>query len=284
MEVNIDGLRKKKPIEELMNFCIINVDKPAGCTSFDVADKVRKIAGAKKSGHFGTLDPMVTGVLPIALNRACKLVGFFMKKDKTYVGKMQLHSEISEEKLKEEMKKFLGKIIQMPPVKSSVKRVERERTVNRFELLGMEGKKASFIADVEAGTYIRKLISDLGESIGGANMIELRRIKAGIFEEDESHKIEEIEEAYQNYKEGDEEHLRKILIPAEIISKILPIVQVKEDNLKQILTGKPLTQADLNEKLPQGELFALFLGDRFIEVARDSYEGDVILRPEFVMN
>ncbi len=155
--MDIEKIQQSKPIQELLEFSIINVDKPSGCTSFDVADKIRKIFGARKTGHFGTLDLKVTGVLPIALGRACKLCEYFMHHDKVYVGKMHLHSDISEEKLKQEMEKFNGKIMQKPPVKSRVKRVFRPRTINKFEITEINGKNVSFIADVEAGTYIRKL-------------------------------------------------------------------------------------------------------------------------------
>ena len=287
--IDIDKIKEQKPIQELLEFCIINVDKPADCTSFDVADKIRKIFGARKTGHFGTLDPMVTGVLPVALNRACKLVGYFMHHDKVYIGKMYIHKEISEEKLKEEMKKFVGKIKQMPPVKSAVKRQLRERRVNKFEILKINGKVVEFIADVEAGTYIRKICSDLGEKIGGAHMIELRRTKAGIFEEKTSFSIESVENAFKLWKEkNDESKIRNILIPAEIISEILPVVQVKPDNLKSILTGKPIFKKDLAssnfEKLKNGNCFSLFSEDRFIGVYKKVDEGDIIGRAEFVLN
>jgi len=284
--MNIQKIQSSKPIQELLEFCIINVDKPAGCTSFDVANKIRKIFNARKTGHFGTLDPIVTGVLPVALNRACKLVGYFMHHDKIYVGKMYLHKDIDEKTLREEMQKFVGKIKQMPPVKSAVKRVERERQVKRFEILKFNKRIVEFIADVEAGTYIRKLVSDLGDKIGGAHMTQLRRIKAGIFEEKNSFKIEEIEEAFRLWKEeNDETKLRKMLIPAEIISEILPVVQIKEDknNLKSILTGKPLMKTDLKE-MPKEDLFAVFLEDRFIGAYRKVDEGDIIARAEFVLN
>ena len=280
--MDIKKLNKEKPISELLEFSIINVDKPAGCTSFDVVEKIRRIFGFRKTGHFGTLDPMVTGVLPVAINRACKLTNYFMHRDKTYIGKMYLHSDISEDDLKKEMKKFLGKIMQKPPVKSRVKRVLRERSVHKFEVLKNHGKKVEFIAHVEAGTYIRKLISDLGEKIGGAHMIELRRIKAGLFEEGESFNLEKIEEAFEKYKKGDEKNLRKMLIPAEIISELLPVVQIKEDNLTQILTGKPIMKKDIISG--DGDLVVVFLKDRFIEVARKVDEGDIIFRAEFVLN
>tara|TARA_Y100000310_G_scaffold343839_1_gene453401 strand:- start:2123 stop:2794 length:672 start_codon:yes stop_codon:yes gene_type:complete len=211
----------EKPIQELLEFSIINVDKPPNITSFGVVAQIRRMSGVKRVGHFGTLDLKVTGVLPIALGKACKLCEFFMHRDKVYVGKFRVHSEISEEDLKKEMKKFVGRIMQKPPVKSAVKRVLRPRMVNKFELIKKDGRIVEFHADVEAGTYIRKLIDDLGreEKVGGAHMIGLRRIRAGLFEEDKSHEMEEIEKAFRLYnEEGDEKLLREILIPAETYS------------------------------------------------------------------
>jgi len=129
----------EKTIQELLEFGIINVDKPAGMTSFDVVDEIRKTFNLRKTSHFGTLDPMVTGVLPIALNRSCKLTGFFISHDKEYVGEMKIHEDIELEKIKEMIKeKFLGKIIQLPPVKSRVKRQEREREIMKFDLSLLE--------------------------------------------------------------------------------------------------------------------------------------------------
>ena len=171
----------KNPFE----FAILNIDKPSGPTSFDISDFVRKKLGLRKTSHFGTLDPKVTGVLPIALNRACKLTGFFLGEDKEYVGIMRIHEEVSLEKLNKAIKeKFLGVIKQTPPVKSRVKRVEREREIKKFEILEKEGNDILFKTTVQGGTYIRKLIDDLGKELGiGAHMLELRRTRAGIFKE-----------------------------------------------------------------------------------------------------
>ena len=271
-----------RAINELLEFCIINVDKPARFTSFDIVERIKYLFGARKCGHFGTLDPMVTGVLPIAINRAVKLTDYFMHKDKVYIGKFRVHKEISEEDLKKQMKKFVGKIMQKPPVKSAVKRQLRERTVHKFEIIKKHEKIVEFIADVEAGTYIRKLISDLGENIGGAHMTELRRIKAGIFDIKNSIKIEALEKV-----KDDESKLREILIPAEIISEILPVVQIKQDNLKQILTGKPLMKKDIIDKLPYSDLFSVFLKDRFIGIYKkvDEKENpDIVARTQYVLN
>jgi len=81
----------EKPLKELLEFGILNLDKPSGPTSFGVSDFVRKTLKPKKTSHFGTLDPKVTGVLPIALGRACKLTGYFLGHDKEYVGIMRIH-------------------------------------------------------------------------------------------------------------------------------------------------------------------------------------------------
>lgn len=277
-------MKKQKPISELLEFCIINVNKPSGPTSFDVVDKIRKILEIRKAGHFGTLDPKVTGVLPIALNRACKLSNYFMKKDKEYVGKMKLHSDISENKLKEEMKKFIGKIMQKPPVKSRVKRVLREREVNKFKIIKKDNRIVEFYSDVQAGTYIRKLVSDLGQRIGGAHMIELKRVRAGIFKIEDSYKLDEVEKAFEEYKKGNDRLLREILIPAEIIKQVITSVQVKEDSVSGLLNGKPLVKNSVIGKLPNSELISVFCDEKFFGVYRVVSEGDVVARPEFVFN
>ncbi|MBD3252426.1 RNA-guided pseudouridylation complex pseudouridine synthase subunit Cbf5 [Candidatus Pacearchaeota archaeon] len=280
---------KQKTIQELLEFSIINLDKPSGITSFGCADKVRKILrdlGVKKTGHTGTLDPGVTGVLPILINRACKLSNYFMKKDKEYVGKMKIHKDISEEKLKSEMEKFLGKIIQKPPKKSRVKRVPRNRIINKFRIVSFDktSRIVEFHSDVQAGTYIRKLISDLGDKIGGAHMTELRRTRAGIFKEKDSHTLDEIYNAVQAYKSEKEQALKIILIPAEIIKQIITSVQVKEESPKRLLNGKPLMKSDLKNKIPNSDKISVFHKENFIGIYRVVCEKDVVARPEFVRN
>ncbi|HUS48991.1 MAG TPA: RNA-guided pseudouridylation complex pseudouridine synthase subunit Cbf5, partial [Candidatus Paceibacterota bacterium] len=159
-------------------------------------------------------NPKVTGVLPVALERACKLSEFFMRRDKTYVGIMKTHKEIKLEILQKIIdKEFIGKIKQLPPKRSKVKRQERVREIKKFELLEKQGKEVLFLADVEAGTYIRKLIHDLGLRIGGAHMAELRRTKAGIFSEEDKEwpiiNLYEFDKAIDEFKKGKEEKLRK---------------------------------------------------------------------------
>jgi len=283
--MDIDKIRNEKPIKELLNFSILNIDKPAGPTSFSVSSYIRREVGVSKTSHFGTLDPQVSGVLPVGLGRACKLSDYFMHKDKTYVGIMRLHEEVPEKKLKEALKEFIGKISQLPPVRSRVKRAVREREIKTFDILEIDGKDVLFETQVQAGTYIRKLIHDMGEKLGGAHMLELRRTKAGIFEEP-SYSLYDLDKAVDLYKKGDEKELRKLLIPAEIVSQVVPSLQVKSAaDIKKILTGKPLMKKDVDaSKLNVDEKFVLFNKDIFIGAYRAVSEGDIVARPEFVFN
>ena len=291
--MDLEKIRKNKSIKELLEFSIINVDKPSGPTSFDVVEKIMKIFGARKTGHFGTLDPKVTGVLPVAINRACKLTDFFMHRDKVYVGEMHLHKSVSRKDLEKEMKNFVGMIKQKPPVKSSVKRVLRKRRVNEFKILEFdEGKRnVKFLADVEAGTYIRKLCSDLGDILGcGAHMTKLRRTKAGIFDDESLVTIGKFFEAVEKYKQGDEILLRKILIPAEIISELYPVVQVEESMIKNLLQGKAIHKGIIKEvdNLELGVIFLVFNKERFIGVydrveKKCKTKDDIYGKAKFVM-
>ena len=116
--IDIEKIKKCKTTEELLEFGIINIDKSSGPTSFNVSNFIKRALKLKKTSHFGTLDPKVTGVLPISLNRGCKLMGFFLGEDKEYVGIMQIHEEKDIEEIRKVIEeKFLGKIKQTPTVK-----------------------------------------------------------------------------------------------------------------------------------------------------------------------
>jgi len=266
-------------MNRLLDFSLINIDKPAGPTSFQVSQFVKNALKLSKTSHMGTLDPQVTGVLPITLGRACKLSNYFMHKDKEYVGVMRLHSNVSLTSLRKEAEQFVGKIKQKPPVRSAVKRVERVRHVKYLKLLEKHEKDVVFKTTVEAGTYIRKLVHDLGEKVGGAHMLELRRTKASIFNESTALTLYQFEKLVQNPKE-----LRNHLVPVEdAIKKVLPVIQIPDKNLKQLLTGKPLHKQDLAEtELP--ERFAAFIAGKFIGVYRKVNEGEIFARAEFVYN
>ena len=283
-------MKKLKPIHELLNFGILNIDKPAGPTSFTISDYIRKKLVLNKTSHFGTLDPQVTGVLPIALGRACKLTGFFLGHDKEYIGVMHTHKEQEMEDLQKIIKdKFTGIITQMPPVKSAVKRQEREREIMKFILIEASENKKDFLflTEVQGGTYIRKLCSDLGEIIGGAHMLELRRIRAGVIKEETIIKLTEFDEAVEKYKNGDDKILRKMIMPAEeAIKQVMPWIEVRKSAVKHLLHGKPLFKEDVETKIPLEDIFAVFSGDKFIEIVQktDQKGEDVLAKALFVFN
>ena len=281
---------KEKPLSELLRFSFINLNKPSGPTSFEVSSYVCRALGLNKTSHLGTLDPAVSGVLPIALGRACKLNEIFMHHNKKYVGIMRLHKEVSKREIEEAIEKNIGKITQKPPVKSAVKRQERQREIFFFNILEIQGKDVLFETEVEAGKYIRTLCIAIGKDLGEAHMLELRRVKAGIFQEDDKkHKfisLYDFDKAVKEYKEGDEKPLRKILVPAEqALLEIMPKIELEEKNLKQFLTGKPLMKKDI-KRLPQEETFAGFVKDIFIGVYRKTEKDkqDIIARPLFIFN
>lgn len=303
-------MSKEKTIKEILNFGIILIDKPSGPTSFSVSEFVKKKLskfGIKKTSHFGTLDPKVTGMLPIALGRSCRLTGFFLGEDKEYVGILHTHKEQDIKNLQKLIdENFVGKIKQTPPHKSAVKRQERIREVKRWDLLeeSEDKKDFLFVTEVEGGTYIRKLCSDLGEmkDVGGAHMLELRRIRAGIFSEkgdfgDKFVNLYEFENALEEYEKGNEDELRKFVIPAEnAIRKVMEVVELKDKSvLKSLAAGKPLFKKDI-AKIPSSKVFALFFNGVFVGIYEKSGEKvtkreseqssrhSTIGRPKFVFN
>ncbi len=285
--IDLQKIKANKTTAELLEFGLINIDKPTGPTSFWTSQFVKKQLGLKKTAHLGTLDPMVTGVLPVALGRACRLNEYFMHRDKVYVGIMRIHEDIDENVLKEKMQAFLGTITQLPPVRARVKRANRQRTINKFELLEKQGKDVLFISDVQAGTYIRKLIHDLGEQIGGAHMLELRRTRAGMFTEQEIYTMYDFEKAVAANNEGDETLLRDMIVPGEIVSELLPIITISKEYLQKCLTGSPIFESFIVEQpadLEAGDKVCVFCEAQFVGCYNFIGKDDVVAKAEFVYN
>jgi H/ACA ribonucleoprotein complex subunit 4 len=277
-------------MKDLINFSLINIDKPAGPTSYTVSEFIKWQLKLNKTSHMGTLDPKVTGVLPITLGRACKLAGYFIKHDKTYVGVLHTHKEHDIKELQVLIdENFVGKIKQTPPSRSAVKVQERERTVYSWNLLemGESGRDFLFECRVEGGTYIRKLCSDLGDMIEGAHMGELRRTAAGIFDESTLVTLNDVEKAVIEHKKGNEKALKKMLMPAEeAIKKVLPVVQIDKSAVKALYVGKALLKNNVVEtpNLKKDLVFAAFCKNLFVGIYKKSGPGNVFARPEFVYN
>ena len=252
----------ERSVEELIKSSVIIVDKHTGPTSHQVTAWVKEIFSAKKAGHAGTIDPAVTGVLPVALENATKAMPVLMGLEKEYVGVMHLHKQIDENLLRQTCLDFVGKIVQVPPVKSAVARRPREREIKFFDILEIEGKDVLFKVGCEAGTYVRKLVHDFGKKIGiGAHMTELRRTRAGNFTEDQAHGLVEIKDAYEFWKDGDEKPLRKILIPVEHAILHVKKVFVKDSAIDSICHGSPVFVSGIiriQEGIVKGEAVAIY--------------------------
>lgn len=208
------------------------------------------------------MDPGVTGVLPVALDNATKIMSVLSGLDKEYICVMHLHKEVPEDVLRKTISdKFLGKIRQTPPKKSAVERRERERTIHFFDILEIEGKDVLFKVGCEAGTYIRKLCDDIGRTLGtGAHMSELRRTKAGNFTEDDAHSLVSVRDAFEFWKSNDEKKLRAMLIPAEYAIPNVKKIFVKDSAVDALCNGAPLYPsgaARIQEDIAKGETVAL---------------------------
>ncbi|MBI2660030.1 RNA-guided pseudouridylation complex pseudouridine synthase subunit Cbf5 [Candidatus Woesearchaeota archaeon] len=276
---------EERKTEEIINYGIVNIDKPKGPTSHQVSDFVQKILHINKSGHSGTLDPAVTGVLPVALGRGTRIVQTLLTAGKEYVAIMHLHKEVDEEALKKTIQgHFLGKIRQMPPIKSSVKRQLRTRSIYYFDILEIDGKDVLFNVGTEAGTYIRKLIHDIGQKLKvGAHMAELRRAKAGPFDESTLFTLHELTDAYHFYKEEqNDKFIRKAIQPLENGVKHLPKIWVFDTTVESLCHGVDLKVpgiSRLNDKIAGNDIVAIMtLKDELVALGTSKMNSDGMLQ------
>ena len=248
--------------EELVTYGIINLDKPKGPTSHQVSDYVQNILGISKAGHSGTLDPQVTGVQPIALGRATRITEFLLTAPKEYICLMHLHKEVSEELLKEAVVKLSGKIQQLPPIKSAVKREVRTREIYEIAILEIEGQEVLFRIGVQAGTYIRKYCHDFGLKLGcGAHMEELRRTKVATFDESTLVTLQDLTDAFHYYKnENNDKFIRKIIQPFENAVRHLPKVWVLDTTINPLSHGRDLAVLGISKiesGIKEGDITAI---------------------------
>ncbi len=258
-------------------FGFININKPGGMTSHDVVSKLRKISKIKQIGHTGTLDPMATGVLPVAIGKASRLIEF-LTEDKGYIAKLQFgkisdtydiegavenysDKKVTQQQVQAGLQKFSGKIEQIPPVYSAVhykgKRLyelarqgqipedipSRTVFINELKLLEFkeeEEQTALLKIECSKGTYIRSIINDLGMELGcGAVMTELKRTKSGLFTIDNAIALDML---------TDREDVEKYLInPVEVLS--YKCYELTEFEYQKIIHGQSLLtkQFDDNE-------------------------------------
>lgn len=232
----------EKSAEELINYGVININKPEGPTSHMVAEYAQRILEIKKNGHGGTLDPGVTGVLPIATGRATRIVQTLLKAGKEYVCLMHLHKQVDKEILIKTINSFVGKIKQTPPLRSAVKREEREREIYYIDILKIKERDVLFKVGCQAGTYIRTLCVNIGKNLGcGAHMAELVRTKAGPFRVEDSISLQDLEDAYWYLRnENNDKLLKHCIKPIEFAVQHLPKVWVQNSAVKSLIHGANL--------------------------------------------
>ena len=204
---------------------------------------MRDALKCEKVGHGGTLDPYVSGVLPITLGKAVRLTDVVLSSDKEYICLMKLHADRPEARVREVMSRFVGKVYQLPPVRSAVKRQLRIRTIHELEVLDIDGRDVLFRIHCDAGTYVRTLCTDIGDLLGcGANMTELRRTRSGKMDESRARTLQDIRDAYVFWQQnGRGEWLRSFILPMEVLVEPLPKVVVKATAVDAVCHG-----ADLN--------------------------------------
>jgi len=252
-----------RPMPTYIEMGVVNLDKPRGPTSHEVAAWVKKIVEVKKAGHAGSLDPKVTGLLPVMLGRATKAVAALRLSGKEYVCLMRLHRAVPQKKVMRVCNEFTGPIYQMPPVKSAVKRAVRIRTIYYLEVLEVNGPLVLMKVGCEAGTYIRKLCHDIGEALGcGAHMQELRRTKAGPFTDETAVTLHDLMDAYVFWKEdGNESELRRVVRPMEEALVHLPQIIIRDSAVDAVCRGAFLAVpgiVSLDTKIKKGDIVCLF--------------------------
>jgi tRNA pseudouridine55 synthase len=252
------------------------INKPAGLTSHDVVNRVRRILGEKSIGHLGTLDPMATGVLPIVAGRMTRLAQFYTTSTKSYEGEIRFGFatdtydadgeqvgevsgvKVTLEEVREAAREFVGVIQQTPPAFSAkkiagvpayklarknkeveLKPVEVE--VKSLEILSLDGDRARFCVSVSTGTYVRSIAHELGQKLQvGAHLSSLTRTQSGEFRIEDAVTLEELAEAVrQGTVEQRFIHLRRILPD-------FPCVMADEENAGKIRHGRPVNLPELS--------------------------------------
>jgi tRNA pseudouridine55 synthase len=255
---------------------ILIIDKPAGLTSHDVVNRVRRILGEKSVGHLGTLDPMATGVLPLVVGHWTRLAQFYTGSEKTYEGVIRFGISTDTydaegeptsspgEKVptlaavQECARRFIGNIEQTPPPFSAKKiegvpaykkaRKKQEVVlqpvqveVKEFDILAVEDDRASFRAHVASGTYIRSIAHELGQGLGcGAHLAALRRTSVNEFTLADAHTLDHLHAALQS-GQGEEVYIH----PRKLLPE-MPSVTVTEEVVGHIRCGRSVNLPELS--------------------------------------
>lgn len=276
-----------RSIEDYIKNGLVILDKPAGPTSHQASAWVRDIfksIGVTKAGHTGTLDPHVTGVLPVLIQDAVKIAAALAGAQKEYVGLMRLHKDVEEEKIRAAAAQFIGRLTQVPPKKAAVKKVARVREVYFLELLEIRGRDVLFRIGTEAGFYVRKMCEDFGKTLGiEAHMQQLRRVKAGAFDERRAVTLQDIRDAFEFWREdNDEKYLRKTILPMEAGLQGLKKILIKDSAVGAVCYGAPLHVGGVSmvsREIKENDVIALMsLKGELVALATAKLDSDAMLK------
>lgn len=267
---------------------IINVYKEKGYTSHDVVAKLRGIAGQKKIGHTGTLDPDAEGVLPVCLGKATKVCELLTDKDKTYRAVLFLGqttdtqdasgtvletsdiSNLNESQVTEAVQSFVGEYAQIPPMYSALKvggkklyelaregktveRKARNVKIHSIKILRVDLPRVEMEVSCSKGTYIRTLCHDIGEKLGvGGCMESLLRVRVGRFVLADSLRLSEIQKAKEDG------NLEKILQPIDSVFEQYRAVRIRSDQEKRLQNGNSFRKPDRLQNYDDQEMVRVY--------------------------
>ena len=233
---------EERGIQDVLEYGFVPLDKPVGMGSFEAVEIVKRLLNVKKAGHSGTLDPPASGLLPIALGSATKALSSLLLGPKEYYAVMKVHQDVPKEQILSVINKFQGLIYQRPPIRSSVKREVRARRI--FEIEFMENDRKNYLLRIlcESGTYIRKLIYDMGELLGvGASMVDLRRTRVADYSESDGLvRLQDVYMASEALKNGNLDELKRAVFPIEVALKHLKPILVKDSAVASLCNGSYL--------------------------------------------
>ena len=299
---------------------VLVIDKPAGMTSHDVVARVRRLLNERSVGHLGTLDPSATGVLPLLIGRYTRLAQFYSAANKTYEGVIRLGFatdtydaegeplgppqpvKVLLEQLHQVAQSLEGEIQQQPPRFSAKKiggvpayKLARKRQdvelkkvrvrVLRFEISQLEAERASFRAEVSAGTYVRALAHEVGEKVGvGAHLAELRRLASGEFTLDQAVSLDRLAKLKERAESGQgsvEELLADVSLHPRRILPELPSITVNPETAGLIANGRAVNLPEFS----RARQIKVFLGQEELiaiasRVAGTLFQPRVVLRTD----
>jgi predicted rRNA pseudouridine synthase len=263
------GPPAERSVDDLLRFGVVNLDKPPGPSAHQVAGWVRDMVAevapdVDRAAHAGTLDPKVTGCLPLMLGDATRLAQAFDDARKEYVAVLELHKPVPSD-FEEVVREFEGPLYQKPPRKSAVSRRLRVREIYALDVLDVRDRQALLRVECESGTYIRKLCHDIGLVLGtGAHMGHLRRTMTDPFDDTDLVTLHDLKDALVTYRETDDDSwLRDVVQPAERVLVNRPRVTIAPSAAEQVAHGAPVYAPGVIDADPaeRGDLVACYTPD-----------------------